>query len=79
MPPLDLVIEGGDVIDGSAAPRVRQDVGVRGGVIERLGDLRAVSAHRRIDARGRIVAPGFIDAHAHDDRLLLEQIGRAHV
>jgi len=34
MPPLDLVIEGGDVIDGSAAPRVRQDVGVRGCVIE---------------------------------------------
>lgn len=78
MPPLDLVIEGGDVIDGSAAPRVRQDVGVRDGVIERLGDLRAVLAQRRIDARGRIVAPGFIDAHSHDDRLLLEPPADRH-
>jgi N-acyl-D-amino-acid deacylase len=78
MPMLDLIIEGGSVIDGSAAPRVRADVGVHEGRIVRMGDLADVAARERFDARGRIVAPGFIDVHTHDDRLLLDAPQGAH-
>lgn len=73
-----MVIEGGDVIDGTGAPRSRHDVGVRDGFVVAVGDLGAVLARQRIAAHGRIVAPGFIDAHAHDDRLLLEPAADRH-
>jgi N-acyl-D-amino-acid deacylase len=68
----DLVIEGGTVIDGSGAPRRRADVAVQGDRIVAVGDLAGSAAHRRIDAEGLVVAPGFIDSHTHDDRLLLD-------
>lgn len=64
-PPLDLVITGGLVYDGTGAAPTRTDVGVRGGKIARLGDLAAAPAARRIAANGLAVAPGFIDLHAH--------------
>jgi N-acyl-D-amino-acid deacylase len=69
---LDLVIQGGEVVDGSGAPRVRADVGLRGGRIAQVGDLSDAPAREWVDARGRIVAPGFIDTHTHDDLLLLQ-------
>ena len=72
---LDLVIEGGELIDGSGAPRRRADVGVRDGLIAALGDLRGTSAKRRINAEACVVAPGFIDSHSHDDQLLLQHPG----
>ena len=68
----DLLIVGGIVIDGSGAPRRRADVAVDGDRIAAVGDLTLARAHRRIDAAGLVVAPGFIDSHTHDDRLLLE-------
>jgi N-acyl-D-amino-acid deacylase len=73
--PFDLLIEGGCVIDGTRAPRFEADVGLRAGRIAALGDLKGRPARQRLDARGRIVAPGFIDAHTHDDVALLTHPG----
>jgi N-acyl-D-amino-acid deacylase len=59
--PLDLVLEHGDVVDGTGAPRMHADVGVRGEQIVAVGDLTSAPARRRIDVSGRVVTPGFID------------------
>lgn len=72
----ELLIEAGTLIDGSGAPRRRADVGIQDGRIVAVGDLAGLAAHRRIDAGGCIVAPGFIDSHAHDDSLLLQHPAR---
>ena len=69
----DVVFRNATVIDGSGAPRREADVAVRGERIAALGRLEGWRAEREIDASGRVLAPGFIDVHTHDDR----QIGRA--
>ena len=69
--PLDLVLEHGEVIDGTGAPRVRADVGIRGDRIVSVGDLAGAPARRRIDASGRVVTPGFIDLLGHSEFALL--------
>ncbi|MEP7300041.1 MAG: D-aminoacylase [Caldimonas sp.] len=73
LPPFDLLIRGGTVIDGTRAPRYDADVGVADGRIAAIGDLAGRAARQTLDARGRIVAPGFIDTHTHDDQALLSQ------
>lgn len=75
---LDLVIEGGELIDGTGAPRVDADIGIVGDRVVALGDLSARPAGKRVSAKGRIVAPGFIDVHTHDDCLLLRAPTGAH-
>jgi N-acyl-D-amino-acid deacylase len=67
----DLLICGGTVIDGTRAPRFDADLGILDGRIVAIGDLSGHRAAQTIDATGRIVAPGFIDAHTHDDQALL--------
>src|SRR6186997_1261823 len=67
----DFLIRNATVVDGTRAPRFEADIGVRGGRIESIGRLAGANAEREIDAAGLIAAPGFIDAHTHDDRLLL--------
>lgn len=68
----DLVIHSGTIIDGTNSPRRAADLGIRGGRVEAVGDLKRADAHKRIDAKGRIVAPGFIDVHTHADGWLLK-------
>src|SRR5689334_15241118 len=63
----DLLIQGGNVIDGTSAPARRLDVAVRGDRIVALEPNRTVPARRVIDARGHVVAPGFIDIKTHSD------------
>jgi N-acyl-D-amino-acid deacylase len=67
----DLVLRGGTVIDGTGAPRIKADVGIDDDRIATVGDIPPGAGAREEDVTGLIVAPGFIDAHTHDDRLLL--------
>jgi N-acyl-D-aspartate/D-glutamate deacylase len=61
----DVVIRGGQVIDGTGAPPVAADVAVRRGRIAVVGSLASARATTVIDAKGRYVTPGFIDVHSH--------------
>lgn len=66
---VDVLIRGGSVIDGSGSPARTADVGIRGDKITFVGDATAsrVTGTRTIDAKGLIVAPGFIDPHTHTE------------
>jgi N-acyl-D-amino-acid deacylase len=68
--PYDLLIRNATIVDGTRAPRFVGDIGIRGGRIARVGSVEGGAA-LEIDARGLVAAPGFIDAHTHDDRLML--------
>src|SRR5258705_7806578 len=66
----ELLVRNATVIDGTRAPRFAADIGVSSGKISRIGKLKE-KGEIEIDASGKIAAPGFIDAHTHDDRLML--------
>ncbi|MCZ2148666.1 MAG: D-aminoacylase [Bryobacterales bacterium] len=61
----DVLIRNARVIDGTGNPWYRADVGVKDGVIASIGHFSEKSADRVIDARERVLAPGFIDVHTH--------------
>ena len=71
-PTCDLVIRNGRVVDGSGNPWVYADVAITGDRILAVGKVPDGAGKREIDARGLVVAPGFIDMHSHSDMLLLE-------
>lgn len=60
-PTYDLLIVHGTLIDGTGAPGVRADIGIQGDTIAAIGDLARATATTTLDARGKVVAPGFID------------------
>jgi N-acyl-D-amino-acid deacylase len=80
-PTYDVLLTGGTVIDGSGAPGVRADVAIQGNRIVRVSasPLARTSARRVIDATNRVIAPGFIDLHAHLDPLLRLPGSESHV
>jgi N-acyl-D-aspartate/D-glutamate deacylase len=63
----DLLIVGGEVIDGTGAQKVRADVRIRGGVVVEVGTGLVSDGEGVLDATGAVVTPGFIDSHAHTD------------
>lgn len=69
----DLIIRHAQVIDGSGRSRFSADVAVEGERIATVGDLGAVEATVEIDGSNCILAPGFIDAHTHDDRAVIDE------
>ncbi len=67
MPEFDTIIRGGTIIDGLQTPRFVGDIGIKDGRISLIGTIHGSDATRVLDARGLIVAPGFIDLHTHYD------------
>jgi N-acyl-D-amino-acid deacylase len=63
----DIIIQGGTVVDGTRTPRYVSDIAIKDGKIAQIGGLKGKTADRMLDARGRIVAPGFVDLHTHYD------------
>ena len=75
----DLVLKGGTVVDGTGAPGFTADVGVVGDRIAAVGPGLDTTGAQVIDATGSVVAPGFIDLHAHLDPLLRLPGAETHV
>jgi len=67
----DLLIRNGHIVDGTGNPWYAADVAVSGDRVASIGDLREAHAKREIDAKGRIVAPGFIDMLGQSEVSLL--------
>ncbi len=70
-PPFDIVISNGHVIDGTGSPWYGADVGIRAGRIAAIGHLAGQPATRTLDARGSVVAPGFIDMLGQSDLTIM--------
>ncbi len=81
IPPYDIIVKNGTVLDGTGAPGVKADVAILGRRIVRVSQtpLNPADAERVIDATGLIVAPGFIDMHVHLEPLLQLPGAESHV
>ena len=66
----DVIIRNGWLVDGTGNPRYRADIVLEGDRIADIGQFPNAKAAIDIDAKGKIVTPGFIDAHSHSDRTL---------
>jgi N-acyl-D-aspartate/D-glutamate deacylase len=69
--PYDVVIRNGHVIDGTGSPWYAADIGIRAGKVAAVGRLVDAPAKRTIDARGMVVAPGFIDMLGQSEMTIL--------
>jgi dihydroorotase/N-acyl-D-amino-acid deacylase len=73
--PFDVVIAHGLIVDGTGSPWYSGDVGIREGKIAAIGELSGAAAKRRIDAAGKVVAPGFIDMLGQSELTILVDPG----
>jgi N-acyl-D-amino-acid deacylase len=69
--PFDLVITGGHIVDGTGSPWYSGDIGIRDGRVAAIGNLSAAARRRTMDARGKVVAPGFIDMLGQSETTIL--------
>lgn len=67
----DIVITNGRILDGTGSPWYSGDIGIRGGKIAAIGNLSDLPRSRTIDARGKVVAPGFIDMLGQSEYTIL--------
>src|SRR5258707_282913 len=74
----DLIIRGGTVYDGLGGAARKADVGIRGDRIAEIGDLSKAKGGRLVDAKGKYVAPGFIDVHTHTEDGLSDPARKAN-
>jgi len=68
----DIIIENATIIDGSGKPGYTADIGIKGSVIDKIGNLKGITALQRINGQGKTVCPGFIDVHSHAELALFK-------
>jgi dihydroorotase/N-acyl-D-amino-acid deacylase len=69
--PFDLVITNGHIVDGTGSPWYSGDIGIRDGHIAAIGNLSTAARRRTIDAKGKVVAPGFVDMLGQSETTIL--------
>jgi dihydroorotase/N-acyl-D-amino-acid deacylase len=69
--PFDVLITNGHIVDGTGSPWYGADLGIRDGRVAAIGHLSGAAAKRRIDAKGMVVAPGFIDMLGQSELTIL--------
>jgi N-acyl-D-amino-acid deacylase len=75
----DLVIVNGRIVDGTGNPWFAGSVAIKDGRIAQVGRVDAAKAKQVIDAKGQIVAPGFIDVHAHTENIFEQPVAENFV
>ena len=63
----DIIISNGQIIDGTGKPKFNADILISGSNIDYIGDTSDINADIELNAKGKIVCPGFIDIHTHAD------------
>jgi N-acyl-D-amino-acid deacylase len=69
--PFDLVITNGHIVDGTGSPWYSGDIGIRDGRIAAIGNLSDAARKRTVDAKGKVVAPGFVDMLGQSEATIL--------
>ncbi len=69
----DIIFENAEIYDGTGKPSFHGDVAIKDGKIEKIGDLKDASFKKKIDAKGKILTPGFIDVHSHADLVIYKK------
>jgi len=70
----DLVIKNGKIVDGTGNPWFKADIGIKNGKIVKIGRIDESQGQEVINAENLVVAPGFIDMHAHDDLIFFDDL-----
>src|SRR5690348_2659200 len=79
LPPIDadILLHGGQILDGSGSPAASGDVAIQGDRILAVGQFQSGKVGQTIDCTGLTVCPGFVDLHNHSDDSILAEETRA--